>query len=80
MSISTTLNKEYLPAYATSAGKRAYDDTLASVKTDFPQYVRELEGIAEGANVPFYKVMDTYKFCIFHRTTYFIELGETGAQ
>lgn len=51
------LNEEYLPAYATPDGRKAYEDTLNSLKTNFPQYIRELEGTADGANVPFYKVI-----------------------
>lgn len=34
-----------------------YDATLASVKQSFPQYIRELEGIADGAEVEFHKVI-----------------------
>ena len=33
-----------------------YDATLQSVRESFPQYVRELEGIAHGAGVDFHKV------------------------
>ncbi|CAG9861878.1 unnamed protein product, partial [Phyllotreta striolata] len=51
-----TVDEELLPAYNTAEGKRAYDDTLKSVKKNFPQYIRELEGVADGANVPFYKL------------------------
>ena len=47
--------------YETDIGKKAYDDTLAVVNKNFPQYVRELQGIADGAKVPFYKV----SICIF---------------
>lgn len=56
LSISTTLNECFLPAYAKPAGKKAYDETLAAVRKDFPQYVKELEGVADGANVPFHEV------------------------
>lgn len=51
------LNEEFLPAYATPEGKKAYEDTLNCLRTNFPQYVRELEGTADGAKVPFYKVI-----------------------
>uniref|UniRef100_T1GC45 Uncharacterized protein n=1 Tax=Megaselia scalaris TaxID=36166 RepID=T1GC45_MEGSC len=37
--------------------KNAYNETLESVKQSFPQYIRELEGIADGAQVEFHKVM-----------------------
>lgn len=33
-----------------------YNETLEAVKTSFPQYIRELEGVADGAGVEFYKV------------------------
>ncbi|KAK5642894.1 hypothetical protein RI129_009061 [Pyrocoelia pectoralis] len=56
LEICSTLNEEFIPAYNTPAGKKAYEDTLRSVKDNFPQYVRELEGTADGAQVPFYKL------------------------
>lgn len=34
-----------------------YNDTLECVRSSFPQYVRELEGVADGAQVEFHKVM-----------------------
>nr|CAH7751418.1 unnamed protein product [Callosobruchus chinensis] len=37
-------------------GRKAYEDTLNCVKANFPQYIRELEGIADGARVPFHKL------------------------
>lgn len=33
-----------------------YNETLKTVKESFPQYISELEGIADGAEVEFYKV------------------------
>lgn len=39
-----------------------YDATLASVKQSFPQYIRELEGVANGAEVEFHKVICTVHF------------------
>lgn len=36
--------------------ENAYNETLESVKKSFPQYIRELEGVADGAQVEFYKV------------------------
>lgn len=56
---------EYLEAYATPEGRKGYDDTLNCVKTNFPQYVRELEGIADGANVPFHQVLMAFFFAYF---------------
>ncbi|KAI8431265.1 hypothetical protein MSG28_001292 [Choristoneura fumiferana] len=42
--------------YATETGRGAYDKTLANMKNRYPQYVKEIQGIADGANVPFYKL------------------------
>ncbi|XP_026276957.1 uncharacterized protein LOC113205509 isoform X2 [Frankliniella occidentalis] len=53
---ATSLNEEYLPAYETDTGRRAYEDTLAAVKKNYPQYVQELQGTADGAKVPFHKL------------------------
>lgn len=50
------LNNVYLPLYKTPEGKKAYEATLASLNKNFPQYIKELEGTAEGAKVPFCKV------------------------
>ncbi|VEN35787.1 unnamed protein product [Callosobruchus maculatus] len=60
LKISTSLNKCYLSCYDMPEGRKAYEDTLNCVKTNFPQYVRELEGIADGAKVPFHKVNFLY--------------------
>lgn len=38
-----------------------YDATLTSVRESFPQYVRELEGVAHGAGVDFHKVNECIK-------------------
>ncbi|KAG8227769.1 hypothetical protein J437_LFUL005776 [Ladona fulva] len=56
LSISVPLNQVYLPLYETEDGIQAYEKTLTTCKENFPQYVRELQGIAEGAQVPFHKV------------------------
>lgn len=50
------LNEIYLPLFMTEQGKKVYNETLDAVKKQFPQYLREIEGTADGANVPFYKV------------------------
>lgn len=34
-----------------------YNETLQTVKESFPQYLLELEGIADGAEVEFHKVI-----------------------
>lgn len=41
--------------------EETYNATLNSVKQSFPQYVRELEGIADGAQVEFHKVSKIIK-------------------
>lgn len=56
LEIYGNLNDIYIPAYNTIEGKKAYDDTLESVKKNFPQYIEELQGTADGAKVPFYKL------------------------
>lgn len=40
------------------AGK-VYNETLESVKKSFPQYIQELEGTADGAQVEFHKVSNS---------------------
>ncbi|KYM93584.1 hypothetical protein ALC62_15942, partial [Cyphomyrmex costatus] len=50
------LNEIYLPLFATEEGKKIYNETLDAVKKQFPQYLKEIEGTADGANVPFYKL------------------------
>uniref|UniRef100_A0A1B0FPQ1 Uncharacterized protein n=1 Tax=Glossina morsitans morsitans TaxID=37546 RepID=A0A1B0FPQ1_GLOMM len=55
LQLSIPLNNEYLPLYNTEKGKNAYNETLETVKNSFPQYIRELEGVAEGAQVEFHK-------------------------
>jgi hypothetical protein len=42
--------------FVNSTGK-VYNETLESVKKSFPQYIRELEGTADGAQVEFHKVL-----------------------
>ncbi|XP_065364743.1 beta-alanyl-dopamine/carcinine hydrolase [Calliphora vicina] len=54
--LSSPLIEVYLPLYATEKGKNAYNETLESVKKSFPQYIRELEGVADGAQVEFHKL------------------------
>ncbi|XP_012279242.1 uncharacterized protein LOC105699095 [Orussus abietinus] len=50
------LKETYLPLYETEEGRRIYEETLESVTRQFPQYVRELQGTADGAKVPFHKL------------------------
>ncbi|XP_043463208.1 uncharacterized protein LOC122499143 isoform X2 [Leptopilina heterotoma] len=50
------LNDTYLPLYESIDGKKVYDETLACVEEQFPHYIKEIEGTANGAQVPFYKL------------------------
>ncbi|XP_063986303.1 beta-alanyl-dopamine/carcinine hydrolase isoform X1 [Diachasmimorpha longicaudata] len=50
------MNESYIDLYNTKEGRKVYEETLSSVKTQFPEYVREIEGTADGSNVPFYKL------------------------
>lgn len=56
LTLYAPLNNDYLPLYETQKGKDVYNETLESVKNSFPQYIRELEGIADGAQVEFHKL------------------------
>ncbi|EFA00578.1 beta-alanyl-dopamine/carcinine hydrolase [Tribolium castaneum] len=53
---STSLHEDFLPAYDTPEGRKAYEDTLNCVKANFPQYIDELQGTADGAKVPFHEL------------------------
>ncbi|XP_017753141.1 PREDICTED: uncharacterized protein LOC108545855 isoform X2 [Eufriesea mexicana] len=56
VSIYQPLNETYLPLYETEAGRKIYDETLACVEEQFPGYLKEIQGTADGANIPFYKL------------------------
>ncbi|XP_058443910.1 beta-alanyl-dopamine/carcinine hydrolase [Malaya genurostris] len=56
LQLSGPLNDTYLPLYNTDEGRKVYNETLESVKRSFPQYIRELEGTADGAQVEFHKL------------------------
>lgn len=58
------LQQVYLKLYETPEGRAVYDETLANCRANFPQYVREMEGIAAGAQVDFYKVKKKEGFSI----------------
>ncbi|XP_047739657.1 uncharacterized protein LOC108665674 isoform X2 [Hyalella azteca] len=53
----TFLHQELLPAYTTQRGRQAYDATLGLLRGTYPHYLRELEGTAAGARVPFLHLM-----------------------
>lgn len=40
---------------------KVYDETLETVTQSFPQYIKELQGIADGAQVDFHKVKYSIK-------------------
>ncbi|XP_029055558.1 acyl-coenzyme A:6-aminopenicillanic-acid-acyltransferase 40 kDa form isoform X2 [Osmia bicornis bicornis] len=50
------LNETYLPLYETETGRKIYEETLGCVEEQFPGYLREIRGTADGANVPFHKL------------------------
>jgi hypothetical protein len=56
VSTSSLLNDRYLPVYNTPEGIKVYRETLEVVTKSFPQYLRELQGTADGAGVEFHKV------------------------
>lgn len=51
------LHESMLPAYESPEGKAAYDSTLKVLQENFPHYVREMQGTADGARVPFHHLM-----------------------
>lgn len=56
------LQSEFLPIYAQPEGRQIYEESLKSTRKFFPQYVIELQGVADGAGVPFHEV---YIICFF---------------
>ncbi|KAK9501196.1 hypothetical protein O3M35_002268 [Rhynocoris fuscipes] len=50
------LNEIYIPYYETIRGKNVYAQSLEVVSKFYAHYVRELQGMADGAKVPFYKL------------------------
>lgn len=53
-----------MKVYETEEGRKAYDETLEVVEKQFPQYVRELQGIADGSKMPFNLVISIDNFNI----------------
>jgi len=45
-----------LPLYSLPEGKLAYENVLNICKAQFPQYVEEIHGMADGAGLPFHKL------------------------
>lgn len=50
------LNETYLPLYETEAGKRIYEECLSCAEEQYPGYVREIQGTADGAKISFHKL------------------------
>ncbi|XP_028033174.1 uncharacterized protein LOC114245264 isoform X1 [Bombyx mandarina] len=48
--------RDFEREYKTDTGRDAYDKTLANMEKRFPYYVKEIRGVADGANVPFYQL------------------------
>ncbi|KOB67317.1 NBAD hydrolase [Operophtera brumata] len=48
--------RDFEAEYKTDAGRAIYDKTLANMKRKFPYYVKEIQGVADGAKVPFYQL------------------------
>lgn len=56
MSSSMFYNDKMLPYYNTADGKKLYDSLTQEAMLSFPQYVEEIQGLANGTGLPFYKV------------------------
>lgn len=50
------LEDQWVPFYNTPKGRELYDGYLQVVQEDYPQYLEEVRGIADGAQIPFFKV------------------------
>nr|XP_021194703.2 uncharacterized protein LOC110379374 isoform X1 [Helicoverpa armigera] len=48
--------RDFEKEYKTDPGRIAYDKTLANMKKKFPYYVKEIQGVADGAGVPFHQL------------------------
>ncbi|KAH9638355.1 hypothetical protein HF086_006535 [Spodoptera exigua] len=45
--------RDFENVYATDTGRKAYDTTLANMKKKYPYYIKEMQGVADGAKVNF---------------------------
>lgn len=50
------LKEDLVTAYNTPRGQQIYQETLDLMQNKFPHYVRELQGISDGSQVPFHLV------------------------
>lgn len=57
MSSSAFYNEKMLSYYNTADGKKLYDSLTQEAVQSFPQYVEEIQGLADGIELPFYKMM-----------------------
>ncbi|XP_072930962.1 beta-alanyl-dopamine/carcinine hydrolase isoform X3 [Epargyreus clarus] len=48
--------RDFEKQYQTRKGREAYDMTLLNMKQKYPHYVKEMQGIADGANVSFHQL------------------------
>ncbi|KAL4717824.1 hypothetical protein ACJJTC_000973 [Scirpophaga incertulas] len=48
--------RDFEKEYKTNDGRKAYETTLANMKQRYPYYVKEMQGIADGANVSFHQL------------------------
>ncbi|CAG9789010.1 unnamed protein product [Diatraea saccharalis] len=48
--------RDFEKEYKTSTGRKAYETTLCNMKKRYPYYVKEMQGIADGANVSFHQL------------------------
>ncbi|KAJ8736742.1 hypothetical protein PYW07_000013 [Mythimna separata] len=48
--------RDFEKEYKTDTGRNAYDKTLTNMRKKFPYYVKEIQGVADGAGVPFYQL------------------------
>lgn len=56
LSLNKHLNNVLVEKYESAKVRRIYEGTLKNMNKNFPQYIDELQGIAQGARVPFFKV------------------------
>ena len=63
------LQESYLNLYETPEGRKVYEETLDCAREQYPQYVREIEGTADGSGVPFYKVTISIYLIIINKET-----------
>ena len=87
MKNNTFFNDRMLPYNQTAEGSRLYSLFLASATKTYPQYVSELHGMADGAEIPFSKVSSfeshTYMkllcaWCRYSLVSWNVSNGEVG--